>query len=221
VKYRCSLRFADSGTIWVEQMQSDDVEHEERRKHKRVAFEAKGRFLAPDGSEHECSIRDMSLGGLALTTDIPVGMGEQVIVYLDEFGRFEGKVVRFYEGGFAIETAISGPRRERLAQRLEALARGEKIEVSARRAFARYAPGEAGLEETSVLTMDDGTSIPCRLIDMSLGGAQVAVDERPPIGTGVSIGKMSGRVVRHTEEGVGIQFTNVPERATALSRPFG
>lgn len=202
-------------------MHSDEIEQKERRKHQRVAFEAKGRFLAPDGSEHECSIRDMSLGGIALSADIAIEIGENIIVYLDEFGRFEGKVVRVYEGGFAIETAISGPRRERLAQRLEALARGEKIEVSARRSFARYAPGEAGLEESSVLTIGDGTSMPCRIIDMSLGGAQVAVEQRPPIGTEVSIGRMSGRVVRHTEEGVGIQFTNIPERASALSRPFG
>ncbi len=199
-------------------MQSDEIEQKERRKHPRVAFEAKGRFLAPDGSEHECSIRDMSLGGIALSADVALEMGENVIVYLDEFGRFEGKIVRVYEGGFAIETAISGPRRERLAQRL---ARGEKIEVSARRTFARYAPGEAGLEESSVLTIGDGSSMPCRIIDMSLGGAQVAVEQRPPIGTEVSIGRMSGRVVRHTEEGVGIQFTNIPERASALSRPFG
>ena len=202
-------------------MQSDDIEQKERRKHQRVAFEAKGRFLAPDGSEHECSIRDMSLSGIALSADIAIEIGENIIVYLDEFGRFEGKVVRVYEGGFAIETAISGPRRERLAQRLEALARGEKIEVSARRSFARYAPGEAGLEESSVLTIGDGSSMPCRIIDMSLGGAQVAVEQRLPIGTEVSIGRMSGRVVRHTEEGVGIQFTNIPERASALSRPFG
>ena len=63
--------------------------------------------------------------------------------------------------------------------------------------------------------------MPCRIIDMSLGGAQVAVEIRPPIGTEVSIGRMSGRIVRHTEEGIGIQFTNIPEKATALSRPFG
>ncbi len=86
-------------------MQSDDIEQKERRKHQRVAFEAKGRFLAPDGSEHECSIRDMSLSGIALSADIAIEIGENIIVYLDEFGRFEGKVVRVYEGGFAIETA--------------------------------------------------------------------------------------------------------------------
>lgn len=194
---------------------------EERRRYPRVAVEARGRFLAPDGSEHECSLRDISIGGIAISSPVPVAPGENVIIYLDDFGRFEGRVVRGLEGGFAIETAISGPRRERLQQRLEALARGEKIDVSARRAFARYVPGEAGLEESSVLTLADGKSISCRIIDMSLGGAQVAVDPRPAIGTQVSIGRMEGRIVRHTEEGVGIQFTKVPEHSNALSRPFG
>lgn len=200
-------------------MQSD--KEDERRRYPRVAVEARGRFLAPDGSEHECALRDISIGGIAVSSPVPLTAGETVIVYLDDFGRFEGKIARLFDGGFAIETAISGPRRERLQQRLEALARGEKIDVSARRAFARYVPGEAGLEESSVLTMAGGDSIPCRIIDMSLGGAQVAVDPRPPIGTQVSIGRMEGRIVRHTEEGVGIQFTNVPEHSTAFSRPFG
>lgn len=200
-------------------MQSD--KEEERRRYPRVAVEARGRFLAPDGSEHECALRDISIGGIAISSPVPLSVGETIIVYLDDFGRFEGKIARLFDGGFAIETAISGPRRERLQQRLEALARGEKIDVSARRAFARYVPGEAGLEESSVLTMAGGDSMPCRIIDMSLGGAQVAVDPRPAIGTQVSIGRMEGRIVRHTEEGVGIQFTNVPEHSTAFSRPFG
>lgn len=200
-------------------MQSD--KEEERRRYPRVAVEARGRFLAPDGSEHECVLRDISIGGIAVSSPVPLAPGEQVIVYLDDFGRFEGKIARLFEGGFAIETAISGPRRERLQQRLDALARGEKIDISARRAFARYVPGEAGLEESSVLTMSDGSSIACRIIDMSLGGAQVAIEPRPPIGTHVSIGRMEGRIVRHTEEGVGIQFTKVPEHSNALSRPFG
>jgi len=178
-------------------MQPD--QKDERRKHPRIAVETKGRFLAPDGSEHQCSLRDISIGGIAVSSPVSLFEGAQIIIYLDDFGRFEGKIVRVFEGGFAIETAISGPRRERLQQRLDALARGE----------------------SSVLTVADGTTLPCRIIDMSLGGAQVAIDPRPPIGTTVSIGRMAGRIVRHTDEGVGIQFTNIPEHSNALSRPFG
>ena len=122
-------------------------------------------------------------------------------------------------GGFAIETVLSGPRRERVADRLAAYAKGDQG-VSAR-AFQRYAPADAGIEEQSVLTLPDGRTAPCRIVDMSLGGANVGTELRAPIGTHVSIGRMKGRVVRHTEEGIAIAFTEIPEKASALSRPFG
>jgi hypothetical protein len=180
----------------------------------------KGRFLAPDGSEHPCSIRDMSLSGIALVSDAQMQIGAHVIVYLDDFGRFEGTVARTYDGGFAIETALTGPRRERVAERLAAYAKGGQ-EAAVKRAFTRYSPQDAGIEESSVLTLSDGKTAPCRIVDMSLGGANVATELRAPIGTHVSIGRMKGRIVRHTAEGIAIAFTDIPERASALSRPFG
>lgn len=200
-------------------MTTDKPTGQDRRRHPRVPVTVKGRFLAPDGSEHSCAIRDMSLSGIALMCDTPVGLGAHLIVYLDDFGRFEGDVVRTFDGGFAIETALSGARRERVAERLAAYAKGEK--GASARAFARYAPAEAGIEESSVLTLADGRTAPCRIVDMSLGGANVATELRAPIGANVSIGRMNGRVVRHTEEGIAIAFTDISERASALSRPFG
>jgi hypothetical protein len=195
--------------------------HEERRRYERVAIEAKGRFLAPDGSEHQCTLRDMSLGGLGIASDHEVHPGDRVIVYLDNFGRFEGNVVRTFDGGFAIETVINGPRRQRLQERLTSYARGDKDAATSRRTFQRYAAGEVGVDTMSMLRVDGRQPIECRVIDMSLGGAQIAIQDRPAIGTPVMLGRMKGRVVRHTDEGIGIQFTDVPEHATALSKPFG
>lgn len=200
---------------------TQDQTGRERRRHPRVHVTVKGRFLAPDGSEHDCSIRDMSLSGIALVSDAPVPLGAHLIVYLDDFGRFEGSVVRNFDGGFAIETALSGPRRGRVAERLAIYANGAGKAGAGVRSFPRYVPQEAGIDEGSILTLADGNSAPCRIIDMSLGGANVATELRAPIGAEVSIGLMRGRVVRHTEEGVAISFTDIPERATALSRPFG
>jgi len=201
---------------------TNDESGRERRRHPRVPVTVKGRFLAPDGTEHPCSIRDMSLSGIALLADAEVPLGAHLIVYLDDFGRFEGPVVRAFDGGFAIETALSGPRRERVAERLNAYANGgAQTNVASNRAFPRYAPQDAGVEESSLLTLADGRTAACRIVDMSLGGANVATELRAPIGTRVSIGRMKGRVVRHTPEGIAIEFTDIPERATALSRPFG
>ena len=198
------------------------TDQHERRRYPRVPVSVKGRFLAPDGSEHVCSIRDMSLSGIALISDVQVPMGSHVIVYLDDFGRFEGPAVRAFDDGFAIETALTGPRRDRVAERLAIYAKGgDRAAGEGGRMFPRYAPHEAGIEEGSVLTLSDGRTAPCRIVDMSLGGANVATELRAPIGMNVSIGRMKGRVVRHTAEGIAIEFTEIPERATALSRPFG
>jgi hypothetical protein len=46
----------------------------------------------------------------------------------------------------------------------------------------------------------------CRLIDVSLSGAAVATDQRPPLGALVTIGKVQGRVVRHLDEGFAVEF---------------
>ena len=203
----------------LEAMTTEQTPGHERRRHPRVPVTVKGRFLAPDGSEYPCAIRDMSLSGIALMSDAAINIGAHLIIYLDDFGRFEGDVVRIFEGGFAIETALSGPRRERVADRLEAYATGNKD--AGARVFQRYAPAEAGIEESSVISLQDGSTAPCRIIDMSLGGANVGTDLRAPIGTIVSIGRMKGRVVRHTAEGIAIAFSDIPEKAAALSRPFG
>jgi hypothetical protein len=192
----------------------------ERRRHPRIAVTSQGRFLAADGTEHVCSIQDVSLNGLAVLTEINVMAGSKIILYLDDLGRFEGTVTRLFKGGFAIETALAGPRRQRLADRLASIARGEKEDYASRRAFTRLTPAEAGLEEGSMLALDDGTSSPCRIVDMSLGGANVETEVRPNIGMHISIGRMRGRVVRHTAEGVAIEFEDIPENATAMSRPF-
>lgn len=200
-------------------MTSDFPTGEERRRHPRVPLTLKGRFLAPDGGEHPCSIRDMSLSGIALLCDTPIALGAHLIIYLDEFGRFEGDVVRTFDGGFAIETALSGPRRERVAERLDAYAKGDTAPPA--RAFQRFSASEGGFEETQVLHLPDGRNIRCRVVDMSLGGANVAIEEREPIGTPVSLGRMKGRVVRHTDEGIAIAFSDISDKSSALSRPFG
>lgn len=192
---------------------------QERRREPRVPVTVKGRFLAPDGSEHPCAIRDMSLSGIALLCDAQIDLGAHLIIYLDDFGRFEGDVVRTFDGGFAIVTALSGARRERVAERLAAYAKGEKVLPA--RASARYTAAEGGFEEKQVLTLPDGRSIPCRVVDMSLGGANVELENREPIGTPVSLGRMKGRIVRHTAEGIAIAFNDISATSAALSRPFG
>ena len=55
---------------------------------------------------------------------------------------------------------------------------------------------------------------------MSLSGASVAIEARPPIDTMVILGRMRGRVVRHHDQGVAIQFVELQD-PDSLARTFG
>ena len=54
--------------------------------------------------------------------------------------------------------------------------------------------------------LPDGTGLSVRVIDMSLSGAALATDIRPPLGSPIRLGRLGARVVRHFEDGIGIEF---------------
>src|ERR1700734_2294956 len=60
----------------------------------------------------------------------------------------------------------------------------------------------------SLLTLEDGTKMTCRIIDMSLSGAAIAAETRPPLKSLVLLGKVQSRVVRNLEEGFALEFVH-------------
>ena len=59
------------------------------------------------------------------------------------------------------------------------------------------------------MILPNGINLACRVLDISQSGAAIATDERPEIGTLITIGKTPGRVVRHLEDGFAIEFTRL------------
>ena len=55
----------------------------------------------------------------------------------------------------------------------------------------------------------DGTSASVRVIDMSLSGAALSTSLRPPLGSPIRLGRLGARVVRHFEDGIGIEFMRI------------
>ena len=72
----------------------------------------------------------------------------------------------------------------------------------------------------SKLIMPNGDVHNCRVIDVSLSGASVACAVKPPLGTMVILGRMRGRVVRHHEQGIALQFVELQD-PDSLARTFG
>ena len=55
-------------------------------------------------------------------------------------------------------------------------------------------------------TRADGQLVACEVLDLSVSGVSLKTNMRPPIGEFVLIGQMAGRIARHHEQGIGIEF---------------
>ena len=178
---------------------------EERRRFQRVRVNLLGRYMLADRREFPCQVTDMSPGGMALVAPVSGKAGERVVAYVDHLGRLEGAIVRVYPNGFAMSIAATARKRDKLAAQLTWLANRNILGLPEDRRHGRVVPRDP----VTQLVLPDGATMSCRLVDMSLSGAAVATDERPPIGTLVTLGKTQGRVVRHVDDGVAVEFTRM------------
>jgi hypothetical protein len=129
------------------------------------------------------------------------------VLYVECFGRFDGIVVRRDRIRLGIEFQSSRVKRERTREQLaEFVTSGMTTRV----------PSRTGVRVGDVPTLDhfvaeDGTRIDCELIDIALGGASLRTVARPEIGQTLAFGKTAGRVVRHTPEGIAVEFIGRPD----------
>jgi hypothetical protein len=165
-------------------------------------LERPGRLFIPaDSREGRCTFTDLSPGGAAVTCETIPEAGSQVVLYVDGFGRFEGKVVRAGGSGFGVAFVCTPSKRERTAEQLILFLNNSQVddsllrrhERSARKGFARF-------------TRADGQIVHCEVNDIFLGGVSLRTDVKPPIGEFVLIAQVAGRVARHHADGIGIEF---------------
>lgn len=188
----------------------------DQRRYKRIAIHCLGRFMRADKTEYTCKLVDVSVGGAAMQTSQEVELGEHVIAYFDEIGRIEGPVIRQLDGGFAMQIQATAHRREKLCAQLTWLINRGTLGIPDARRHDRVAPRET----EGQLLLPDGTAIACRIIDVSISGASVNCEERPGVGTEVTLGRLRAKVVRHHEQGLGLQFLDI-QNPVALRRHFG
>jgi hypothetical protein len=189
----------------VEAQQQDPSSLSDRRRHQRVRVNLLGRVMFADHREFPCQLTNISPAGAAVMSPHAGEVGERVIAYVDHIGRLEGTITRHIEGGFAMSIAASLRKRDKLADTLTWLANRHVLNLPEERRHIRRSPRNA---DTSLI-MPDGSSHPCQVIDMSLSGAALATDQRPPLGSRVFLGKLGGRVVRHFDDGIAIEFMRI------------
>ena len=178
---------------------------EERRRFQRVKVNLLGRYMLADRREFPCQVIDMSPGGMAVVAPVVGTPGERVIAYVDHLGRLEGKIARVFPNGFAMTIAATARKRDKLAAQLTWLANRNILNLPEDRRHGRFVPHKP----VARVVMPNGVNVTCRIIDVSLSGAALASDVRPPTGSLITVGNIPARVVRHLEDGFAVEFTRL------------
>lgn len=174
----------------------------ERRRFQRVKINVLGRFMLPNRTEYPCQVVDMSPGGAALMTPVTGEIGQRIVAYLDHVGRIEGEITRLFDGGFAMSVNATARKRDKLASQLTWLANRNVLNLPEDRRHERMTPRVP----FSNVVLPDGREMRCRIIDVSMSGAAIALEARPAVGSPITIGRMRARVVRHFDDGVAVEF---------------
>ena len=187
----------------------------ERRQFLRVRVEIAGRlFLPNDNREAKCQVVDLSPGGAQIVSEIVPAAEEPVILYIDGFGRFEGTVVHPGESAFGVRFHCSALKREKVAEQLTLYMNRDLVDETVVRRHDR-----APTRGQARFTRANGDIVTCEVLDLSLGGVSLKTDARPPLGEVVLIGQTAGRVVRHHEQGIALEFVNASADKNAPDRP--
>jgi hypothetical protein len=172
----------------------------ERRRFQRVRLDLQGRYMLAGGQEFPCEVVNMSPGGVALMAATRGRIGERVVAYVDHVGRIEGVIARQLPDGFALSITSSRHKREKFAAQLTWLANRNLLPEQRR--HPRLPPRHPSAQ----LIFPNGVRVTCRVIDISQSGAGIASNQRPTLGSLVTLGKTAARVARYIDEGFAVEF---------------
>jgi hypothetical protein len=174
----------------------------ERRRHYRVPVAVLGRYMLPNRQEYPCQTVNMSPGGVLFVAPVKGAVGDRVIAYLEHIGRIEGQIARHVPDGFAMTVAATPRKRDKLAAQLTWLTNREALGLEEDRGSERIVPRQL----TTIMKLPSGRELAVRLIDVSRTGAAVSMENPLEIGTSLVLGRTPGKVIRHFQGGVAVEF---------------
>jgi hypothetical protein len=181
----------------------------DRRRYQRVKLNLLGRCMFNDRRECPCQLLEISPGDAVFVSPFCGEKGEKVIAYIDNIGRLEGTILERKDNGFVMGISASLRKRDKLADTLTWLANRHVLSLAEDRRHLRRTPKRTD----ATLILSDGATHSVRVIDMSLSGAALATSLRPALGSPVRLGRLGARVVRHFDDGVGIEFMRIMSEA--------
>jgi hypothetical protein len=176
----------------------------DRRKYERIKLFLPGQLFNPINEQSApCKVLNLSAGGAAVQCDTQFPAGLSLVLYIENFGRFEGTTVVHKSGQLALEFVIGESKRGRLKEMIKTFAAGSLA----------HAPERTPALVSGSITRENGEQISCEVLDISLDGVSLRTRARPPVGEIVNLGRTRGRVVRHMIEGIAVQYVKEVGRA--------
>ena len=182
-----------------------------RRKYQRSAVSLDGRLFMPaENSDQPCRILDLSAGSARVACkDVPPP-STFVMLYVEGFGRFPAVATRYHDGAIALRFDLSDARREKLTAQIRTYLEAGIAGATAPRRHKRVTAPAAGR-----FRRPSGEEAACSIRDLSLKGAFLETECRPPLGEVISVGPYRGGVIRHEPKGIAIQFIATPGNVMA------
>lgn len=169
------------------------------------------RWYDCDGKLRNFACRTKRVSPFRMIVDVPVvgKIGERVTSYFQDFGEFQCTISATLKSGFLMELDMTRARRAWMSEKLTWLEKKQKDDsIKELRRDARFVPQASH----TFLTVADGSTHPCFIIDVSTAGAAISCEYDPPIGTPLAVGACVGRVIRKFDNGFAVKFTEKQDR---------
>ena len=174
----------------------------ERRRHQRVPLALLGRFMLENHNEYPCQTQNISPGGIALITPLKGKVGERIVIYLEHLAASKARSSAISNRASPSSCWHPGARSTRWPTSSPGLANRHELELPEDRRHDRVAPHQSG----ALMRLPSGEEMAVRVLDLSLSGAALSAEISPPVGMRVVIGETQARVVRHFNDGFGVEF---------------
>ena len=175
-----------------------------------------GSYLLPrwydcEGRPRTFACRTKRVSPFRMIVDVPVvgKVGERLTSYFRDFGEFQCTISATMKSGFLMELDMTRARRAWMSEKLTWLEKKQKdANIEELRRDARFVPQVAH----TYLTLADGSTHSCFIIDVSTAGVAISCEYDPQVGTPLAVGACVGRVIRKFSNGFAVKFAEKQNR---------
>ena len=177
-----------------------------------VTVSLAGRFMVSSKAEYDCRVVEMSTGEMSFESEVRPPIGDIVVVYVVELGRFEGEVDRHDDAGFTMKMSLPELKHKKLAEQLVWFSNREALELPESRRHKRIVP----MMQWTTVKLNSGKEKMAKINDISISGVSVeanisVMNVTLIVGGRVMVGSRQATVLRVFKDGFVATFDNFLE----------